>query len=203
VPGPDETRIRCRRWFLGGLVGGGLTGSLATWLVRQLAGPSPHSPEGSGPPFPELDHATFMRRAIAQARQVPLLPFGAVLVRGATGEVLAETHNRSAASPTLHGEIDVINRLAADQPQVDWDSLVLYTTAEPCPMCQSAIEWAGIPWVVYGTSIPFLQGLGWRQIDIRAIEVARRTPFRRTAVLGGVLEAECNALFEAVPRRPG
>jgi tRNA(Arg) A34 adenosine deaminase TadA len=185
------------------LVGGGLVGSLATWLVRHWAGPFPPPPEVAATPFPELDHATFMRRAIAQAQEVPLLPFGAVLVRGATGEILAEGHNCSAASPTFHGEIDVINRLAADQPQVDWDSLVLYTTAEPCPMCQSAIAWAGIPWVVYGSSIPFLQGLGWRQIDIRAGEVARRTPFRRTAVLGGVLEKECNALFEAVPRKRG
>jgi hypothetical protein len=57
--------------------------------------------------------------------------------------------------------------------------------------------------VVYGTSIPFLQGLGWWQLDIRAEEVVRRTPFRRTAVLGGILEAECNALFEAVPRQRG
>src|SRR5262249_44920280 len=129
--------------------------------------------------------------------------FGAVLVRWATGDTLAEGHNRSAASPTFHGEIDVINRLAADQPGVDWASLVLYTTAEPCPMCQSAIEWAGIPWVVYGSSIPLLQGLGWWQIDIRAAEVAQRTSFRRTALLGGVLEEECNALFKAVPRKPG
>jgi tRNA(Arg) A34 adenosine deaminase TadA len=153
------------------------------------------------PPFPELDHATYMRRAIAQAKEVPLLPFGAVLVRGATGEVLAEGHNRSALSPTFHGEIDVINRLAADRPKVDWDSLALYTTAEPCPMCQSAIEWAGISLVVYGSSIPFLQGLGWWQIDIRSEEVALRTPFRRTAILGGILERECNALFEAVGQK--
>jgi tRNA(Arg) A34 adenosine deaminase TadA len=172
------------------------------WLFQHMAGPSPQPPVTTTAPFPELDHATFMRRAIGQARDVPLLPFGAVLVRAASGEVLAEGHNRTAASPTFHGEIDVINRLAADQPRVDWSSLVLYTTAEPCPMCQSAIEWAGIPWVVFGSSIPFLQSLGWWQIDIRAAEVARRTPFRRTAVLGGVLEKECNALFEAIPRRP-
>ena len=148
MPGPDGARGRCRRWFLGGLVGGGFAGSLATWLVRQSAGPPPQPAEVAATPFPELDHATFMRRAIAQAQEVPLLPFGAVLVRGATGQVLAEGHNRTAASPTFHGEIDVINRLAADQTKVDWDSLVLYTTAEPCPMCQSAIAWAGIPWVV-------------------------------------------------------
>jgi tRNA(Arg) A34 adenosine deaminase TadA len=123
-----------------------------------------------------------MRRAIAQAREVPLLPFGPVLVRGATGEVLAEGHNRSAASPTFHGEIDVINRLAAGRPQVDWGSLVLYTTAEPCPMCQSAVEWAGIPWVAYGPSIPFLQGLGWWQIDIRAVEVTPLFSLRENVI---------------------
>ena len=202
LSGPDETRRRCRRrWFLGGLAIGGLSGSLATWLARHLPGPFRQPPQVTAISFPELDHATFMRRAIAQAQQVPLLPFGAVLVRGATGEVLAEGHNRSAASPTFHGEIDVINRLAADQPDVDWGSLVLYTTAEPCPMCQSAIEWAGIPLAVYGSSIPFLQGLGWWQIDIRSEEVARRTPFRRTAILGGILEQECNALFEAVAQK--
>ena len=108
-------------------------------------------------------------------------------------------------SPTFHGEIDTINRLAERDPKVDWTSLVLYTTAEPCPMCQSAVEWAGIPLVVYGSSIPFLKSLGWWQIDIRAEEVVRRTPFRRSAVLGGVLEEECNALFKTVrglPDRP-
>jgi tRNA(Arg) A34 adenosine deaminase TadA len=148
------------------------------------------------------DHPTYMRQAITQAQQVPLLPFGAVLVQSMTGNVLAEGHNRSAVNPTWHGEIDVINRLAGRDPKVDWTGLVLYTTAEPCPMCQSAVEWAGISLVVFGSSIPFLKDLGWWQIDLRADEVARRTPFRTTTILGGVLEAECNALFEAVPRLP-
>jgi tRNA(Arg) A34 adenosine deaminase TadA len=201
---PAEPSGRCRRrWFLGGLFTGGLGGSLVTWLARYAPRPLLPPPEGTQSPFPGLDHATLMQRAIAQAKDMPLLPFGAVLVRGATGEVLAESHNRSALSPTFHGEIDVINRLAADQPRIDWSSLALYTTAEPCPMCQAAITWAGIPLVVYGSSIPFLQSLGWRQIDIRAEEVVRRTPFHRTTILGGILEKECNALFEAVPRKRG
>jgi tRNA(adenine34) deaminase len=204
VSGPDKTADGPhRRSFLTGFLFGGLSGSLITRLVQHWLRPRLPPPEGTTTPFPELDHSAFMRRAIAQANQVPLRPFGAVLVRGATGDVLAEGHNRTAASPTFHGEIDVINRLAADQPNVDWDSLVLYTTAEPCPMCQSAIEFAGIPLVVYGSSIPFLQSLGWRQIDIRAEEVVRRTPFRRTTVLGGILEAECNALFESARRKRG
>jgi tRNA(Arg) A34 adenosine deaminase TadA len=67
-------------------------------------------------------------------------------------------------------------------------------------MCQGAIEWAGIGYVVYGTSITTLQKLDWWQIDIRADEVIRRTPFRQTKILGGVLEQECDALFRAVPK---
>lgn len=145
-------------------------------------------------------HEDYMRRAIAMAQKVPELPFGAVIVRRTTGEIIAEGFNRSAESPTFHGEIDAINRCAAAHRSVNWADLDLYTTAEPCPMCQSAIEWAGIANVYYGTSIPYLQSRGWWQINIRAEEVARRTPFRQTKVVGGILEAECNALFEAAPR---
>ena len=142
------------------------------------------------------------RAAIDAARQVPELPFGAVLVDSRSGEIVARGHNRSGENPTFHGEIDVINRLAAraGRGEIDWSALVLYTTAEPCPMCQGAIEWAGIGNVVYGTSIETLQRLGWWQIDIRADEVIRRTPFRETRITGGVLEADCDALFVAVPK---
>ncbi len=83
-----------------------------------------------------LDHERYMRAAIEQASNVPELPFGAVLVDSRSGEIVAEGFNRSKASPTFHGEIDVINRLAASEQEIDWPALVLYTTAEPCPMCQ-------------------------------------------------------------------
>jgi tRNA(adenine34) deaminase len=192
-----------RRRFLAGLLAGGLGGAAITWLVQQggVGTRAPATQPDQGFLVSNtMDHARYMRRAIEQARQVPDLPFGAVIVEGRTGEVLAEGHNRSQENPTFHGEMDVINRLAAEHRVRDWSELVLYTTAEPCPMCQAAIEWAGISQVVYGTSIPFLQQLGWWQIDIRAEEVIRRTSFRTTAILGGVLEEECNQLFRAVPK---
>lgn len=146
-------------------------------------------------------HERYMRRAIELARNNPKAPFGALVVDEAKGAVMAEGWNRSAENPTWHGEIDAINRCAAKHPGIDWTSLTLYTTAEPCPMCQSAVEWAGISTVVYGSSIPFLKSLHWSQIDIRAEEVARRTPFRKCAVLGGVLEAECDELFRRAAKR--
>jgi tRNA(adenine34) deaminase len=142
----------------------------------------------------------FMRKAMAQALKVPEFPFGAVIVRRDTREIVAEGFNQSAINPTFHGEMVAINRCAELHYPADWSEFDLYTTAEPCAMCQSAIEWAGIACVYYGTSIPYLQKLNWWQINIRASEVIAQTAFRKSRIVGGILEAECNALFDNAPR---
>jgi tRNA(Arg) A34 adenosine deaminase TadA len=142
-----------------------------------------------------LDHERYMRQAIALAANVPDLPFGALIVDGEFGTILAEGWNKTALNPTWHGEIDAINALVATGTRLEGKRLVLYTTAEPCPMCQAAALWSGIEQVVFGTSIQTLQRLGWRQIDISAQEVVRRSPAWNCTVLGGVLEQECDALF--------
>ena len=146
-----------------------------------------------------MNHEYFMRRAIVLALEAPEFPFGAVIVKRTTGEIVAEGCNQSAHNPTFHGEIVAINRCAELHRPADWSEFDLYTTAEPCPMCQSAIEWAGISCVYYGTSIPYLQKNKWWQINIRAVDVISQTPFRNSTVIGGILEAECNALFDNAP----
>lgn len=148
------------------------------------------------------DHEGFMRRAIELAASVPDLPFGAVIVDSGNGMVLAEGWNKTSLNPTWHGEIDAMNRLAASGISVEDKRLVLYTTAEPCPMCQAAALWSGIENVVFGTSIRTLQRLGWRQIDILAEEVIRRSPAWNCTLIGGVLERECDALFVRAMQRP-
>ena len=147
-----------------------------------------------------MNHEDYMRRAIALALEVPEFPFGAVIVKRATGEIVAEGFNQSALNPTFHGEMVAINRCAELHHPADWSQFDLYTTAEPCPMCQSAIEWAGITCVYYGTSIPYLQKHNWSQINIRATEVIEKTTFRNSSIIGGILEAECNALFDHAPK---
>lgn len=139
-------------------------------------------------------HERFIRRAIGLATANPSAPFATVLVDIGTGEIMAEGINRHGDNPTWHGEMDAINCAAAGQA-VNWTGMRLYTTAEPCCMCQGAILWAGIPEVVFGTSIRTLKQLGWKQIDIPAEEVTRRTAFARCRLIGGVLEAECDELF--------
>lgn len=152
--------------------------------------------KGSQPAMTELTlHERFMRRAIALAAANPSAPFAAIIVDMRTNEIVAEGLNRHQDNPAWHGEIDAINRVAALGPDRNWAGLRLYTTAEPCCMCQGAILWAGISEVVFGTSIRTLQRLGWKQIDIEAEEVTRRTPFAQCRVVGSFLEAECDQLF--------
>ncbi|MDP9410196.1 MAG: nucleoside deaminase [Actinomycetota bacterium] len=150
-----------------------------------------------------MDHERYMRRAIELAHLNPDAPFGCVIADPKSGEVLAEGVNDAEKSPILHGETAAIMNLVGSRPDAEWTRLVLYTTAEPCPMCSGAILWSGIPRVVYGTSIATLKRLGLPQIDLAAEEVAGRSSFGGFEVVGAVLERECDALFEALARRMG
>jgi tRNA(Arg) A34 adenosine deaminase TadA len=141
-----------------------------------------------------------MRAALAEADRAPEHPFGAVLVDRRSGEVVARGHNRAATDATRHGEMEVL-RAAAESGVTDFAALDLYTTAEPCPMCQAAIAWCGVTRVVHGIGIDDLVELGWKQIRIPAAEVAERTPFLGIDVVADVLAAECRARFEAAARR--
>ena len=142
----------------------------------------------------EPDDESHMRRAIQLAGNNQKYPFAAVLV-DEEKKVVGEGWNRSVHNPTWHGEMDAINKCAASDPKIDWTKLTLYTTAEPCAMCQGAVAWAGIKRVVFGSSIPFLKSVDVWAIDIRAAELARLAAFRKCTVVGGVLEEECNKLF--------
>ena len=142
----------------------------------------------------------YMRRAIELAANSPALPFGAVVVDRRTGAVVAEGWNRAEDSPVLHGEVVALNALGALRSRPDGRELVLYTTAEPCPMCMGAILWAGVGRVVFGSTLRFLLDIGCRQIDIPAAEVASRAVGMGCEVRGGVLADECDELFLSVGR---
>lgn len=146
------------------------------------------------------DHEIYLQEAIEMAKQNANAPFGAVLVDQRTGEVVARGHNQSMRNPTLHGEIVAINNYSS-QGGTDWERLTLYSTAEPCCMCQGAILWANIPEVVYGTSIEQLKQLGWRQIDIPAPEVISRSWNPKVSILGGILGDQCDQLFQEALQR--
>lgn len=100
-----------------------------------------------------MEHERHMRRAIEITNRNPATPFGCVIVDRETGEILAEDLNDDEKNPILHGETVAIMNLIDTHPDVERGRLVLYTTAEPCPMCSGAIPWAGIQEVMMGASI--------------------------------------------------
>jgi tRNA(adenine34) deaminase len=161
-------------------------------------------PVKAGPTFDSIEreaHERAMRLAIAVARRNPRFPFGAVMVRGANGSLLAEGVNDSRRNPVLHGEIVCINAYVAAHGNVGWEDAVLYTTAEPCPMCMSALIWARIGGVVYASPLATVTRWsgGKPGIAIEARQVAAAAPAFRGGLLGGVLQTETDALFATAP----
>lgn len=147
------------------------------------------------PPISLDRHERAMRAAIEQGRRNAAYPFGAVIVRAETGEVMGQGVNDMSANPTLHGEIACMNDYVGRHGSTDWPSRVLYTTAEPCPMCMSALVWARIGGVVFGTPIEGLKRFGIDQIDITARAVVDASPFYSGILLGGVLQDDTDRLF--------
>jgi tRNA(Arg) A34 adenosine deaminase TadA len=147
------------------------------------------------PPITMERHEQAMRLAIEQGKRNAFYPFGAVITRADSGAVMGAGVNNTRANPILHGEIACMNDYVARNGSTGWDACVLYTTAEPCPMCMSALAWAGIGGVVFGTSIASLKRFDIDQIDITSRAVINAAPFFTGSLLGGVLEKETDQLF--------
>ncbi|MBO5271197.1 MAG: nucleoside deaminase [Muribaculaceae bacterium] len=77
-------------------------------------------------------------------------PFGAVIVRN--GEVVATGVNRVTADndPTAHAEVNAIRQACQRESTFNLKGCVIYSSCEPCPMCLSALYWAGVSRIYYG-----------------------------------------------------
>ena len=145
--------------------------------------------------IPMKNHETAMRAAIAIAAQNKSYPFGAVITNANSGEILARGVNKTFDNPLLHGEISCINNYVSKYGNKNWADIVLYTTGEPCPMCMSGLIWSGISGVVYGSSAATIKKSGIDIFTFSAKEMNQSSSFSQTQLMGGVLEAECDALF--------
>ena len=79
-------------------------------------------------------------------------PFGAVIVRD--GEIIATGANRVTANndPTAHAEVSAIRAACAKEQNYKLPGCTCYTSCAPCPMCLSALYWAGVERIVYGNT---------------------------------------------------
>lgn len=145
--------------------------------------------------IPMKQHEAAMRAAIAMGAQNASYPFGAVITNASNGSILAKGVNQTFQNPVLHGEMVCINNYVSQQGNKNWGDCVLYTTGEPCPMCMSALVWAGIGGVVYGSSAESIKKTGIDIFTFSAKDINQGNSFSQTQLLGGILESECNALF--------
>ncbi|MCP4781441.1 MAG: nucleoside deaminase [Hyphomicrobium sp.] len=141
-------------------------------------------------------HERYMAMAFDLAKK-GAAPFGAVIVHRESGNVVCKGRNQGDVNPIYHGEIDAIINCGRLKPPIEWEMMTLYTTGECCPMCMSAVVWAGIPEVVYGTSIKSISTFGVDQIEFNSPSVAAAAPFYEGRIIGGILKERTDPLFEA------
>jgi len=166
--------LRPGRIALSSLIGILLISGFATglWIGRrsQAAAPSPSTNREVSQKvwvtgqeikdrFPAAKHAEFMRKAIANSRMAGVEKhtggaFGAVIVdRG--GQIVSEGSNHVVANfdPTWHGEMEAMRVACGKLKALKLDGCILYTSAEPCPMCMATAYWAGIDGIIYGATV--------------------------------------------------
>lgn len=147
----------------------------------------------------------WMREAIEQARAsiaAGQSPFGAVIVRD--GRIIARGHNHVWAwtDPTAHAEVVCIRHASKALGSISLAGCVMATTCEPCPMCASAIHWAGLDEVVWGATIQDAADAGFNELRLPAADLYRAggSTVRHAS---GVLRQECAALFAEFARAGG
>lgn len=139
-----------------------------------------------------------MRLAIKEAeisKRKGNWPGGAVLVR--SGKIIAKAQNSVVSSPdvTAHAEIEVIRKACRKLKTWDLKEAELYSPAESCPMCMSAVVWANLKSVYFGVSLKDLMKLGDSQIRISSAEVVEKS-FRKVLVNGGILKDICLQVYK-------
>ena len=141
-----------------------------------------------------MDHESFMRAALEQARRALAageVPIGAVIV---TNErIVAAGFNQPivGVDPTAHAEIVAMRTAAKAVGNYRLTGARLYVTVEPCLMCVGALVHARVAEVIYGAAEPKTGALG-------SIARAHETPGlnHRLLVTSGVLDEECRDLVQ-------
>jgi tRNA(Arg) A34 adenosine deaminase TadA len=116
----------------------------ATEKSREIARPGSADRE-------HLMQRAFEMRRIAEQRGDQA--YGAVIVKD--GKIVGEGISRVLVrpDPTAHGEVEAIRDAARRLGTHDLGGCEIYSTAKPCPMCETACYWARISRIYYGSAI--------------------------------------------------
>lgn len=141
--------------------------------------------------------ARFMELAISEAskniKRMDGGPFGACIVKN--GRVVAVARNLVLKSDaTSHAEINAIRLASARLNTFDLKGCHIYSTTEPCPMCFSAIHWARIDAIIYGTGIVDAKKIGFNELRISA-KMMKKKGASKIKLYPGFLFDECLELL--------
>ncbi len=140
----------------------------------------------------------YMRLAISEARKnfktMAGGPFGACIVKG--NKVIALSRNTVLAQDaTCHAEVNAIRQASKELKTFDLSGCVIYSTTEPCPMCFSAIHWARIKSVFYGTAVADVKELGFDELPVSCAQM-KAMGRSRIKLTRAFLINECLKLLE-------
>ena len=142
------------------------------------------------PEISALDLVEFMQAALQEAEQAGRsgeIPIGAVIV--IDGAIIARGHARWKAlkSQIRHAELNAI----LDGGELLWSEYkraILFTTAEPCPLCLGAAVMADIPHIIFALPDRMM-------CEAQTLEA---NPYMRRHIKsyhGGILAEESAAIF--------
>lgn len=138
--------------------------------------------------------ALAVRQARKNIKQMSGGPFGACVVKN--GRLIAVARNTVLRQDaTAHAEINAIRKASKKLGAYDLSGCVIYSTTEPCPMCFSAIHWARIKKIIYGTKISHAKKIGFNELSISAAKLASLGK-SKVKLTGGILLKDCKKLFQ-------
>lgn len=149
-----------------------------------------------------MGHEEFMRRAIELSRESVERgggPFGAVIVRN--GEIIAEGSNGVTINndPTAHAEVTAIRNACAKISDFKLDDCEIYSSCEPCPMCLSAIYWAGIKRIYFANNKADAKAIGFD--DSFIYDQIPLAPAKRTVPSQEMMRSQAIKVFEMWDRK--
>lgn len=80
-------------------------------------------------------------------------PFGAIIVKDSEVIAAAGESVNLDNDPTAHAVVNAIRCAGMRMHSFKLEGCVVYSSSEPCPMCMSALYWAGVSRVYYGNTV--------------------------------------------------